>query len=175
MKIVAFAASNSRQSINKQLVQYACSMLANTEVELLDLNDFSLPLFSVDTEQVNGVPANAQHFFAKLGSADAIIISFAEHNGAYTAVYKNLFDWCSRIAAKVFQQKKLIMLSTSPGPRGGASVLALAVNSAPFFDGEVLGSMSVPSFTDNFDTKQGCLTHKELDHQLRQLMALVNE
>ena len=43
MKVIAFAATNTKASINKQLVTHATNLLAaNTgaEIELLDLNDF---------------------------------------------------------------------------------------------------------------------------------------
>ena len=120
MKIIAFAASNSKKSINKQLVIYAANLLEGAEVEVLDLNDYELPLFSVDKEQELGQPQLAQDFFAKIGASDALIISFAEHNGSYTAAYKNIFDWCSRINQKIFQDKPVVLLSTSPGARGGS-------------------------------------------------------
>ena len=172
MKVIAFAASNSTTSINKQLASYAAHLLQSMgdqiDVEVLDLNDYELPLFSTDKEKELGQPDNAKAFFNKLGEADAIIIAFAEHNGSYTAAYKNLFDWCSRINPKVFQQKPMVMLSTSPGARGGASVLGLAVNAAPFFEGEVKGSLSIPSFYDNFDTEQQAFKNSDLKQQLEQ-------
>ena len=100
MKVLAFAATNHVQSINKQLVKYA-STLIDAEVEILDLNDFDMPIYSQDREQDSGIPEQAQRFFDKIGQADAVVISFAEHNGSYTAAYKNLFDWTSRINMKV--------------------------------------------------------------------------
>ena len=161
MKIIAFAASSSRKSINKMLVTYAAGLVEQAEVEVLDLNDYELPLFSEDKEHVLGRPALATAFLAKIASADALLISFAEHNGTYSAAYKNLFDWCSRIQ-KVFQGKPMVLLSTSPGDRGGASVLEQAVKSAPYFDGEVKGSLAVPSFYEHFDVQEQQLTDDEL-------------
>jgi len=166
MKITAFAASNSQRSINKQLVTYAARLLKNMQVDILDLNDYEMPLFSEDREAALGHPLPAKRFIEKVGDSDALIISFAEHNGSYTAAYKNLFDWSSRINPKVFQGKPLVFLATSPGPGGAASVLASAVNSAPFFDGEVKASLSVPSFYENFDTEAGCLANTELNDRL---------
>ena len=162
MKLVAFAASSSTQSINKKLVTYAAGLVVDAEVEILDLNDYELPLFSQDREQELGQPELGKAFLKKIADSDALMISFAEHNGCYSAAYKNLFDWCSRIEPKVFQQKPMIMLSTSPGARGGAGVLKLAVNSAPYFNGMVQGSLSVPSFYDNFDTKKDCISNPEI-------------
>lgn len=61
-KIIAFAASNSSQSINKQLVEFTSGKLYNEDVTILDLNDFELPVFSVDLEKQSGVPENAVRF-----------------------------------------------------------------------------------------------------------------
>jgi chromate reductase len=165
VRIIAFAASSSRKSINKMLVTYAAGLIDQAEVEVLDLNDYELPLFSEDKEQELGRPELATAFLAKIASADALLISFAEHNGTYSAAYKNLFDWCSRVK-KVFQGKPMVLLSTSPGGRGGASVLEQAVKSAPYFEGEVKGSLAVASFYEHFDVEQQQLTNDALKADL---------
>jgi len=167
MKLLAFAASSSRHSINKKLVTYAASLVAGADVEILDLNDYELPLFSVDKEMDLGQPQLAQDFLAKIAGADALMISFAEHNSSYAAAYKNLFDWCSRINNKPFMGKPMVLLSTSPGARGGASVLAAALASAPRFNGDVKASLSIPSFGDSFDVTQGKIIQEELATQLQ--------
>lgn len=166
MKILAFAATSSTKSINHQLVSYAASQLAEAETELLNLNDYELPIYSEDREAELGQPALAKAFLDKIGNSDAVMIAFAEHNGSYTAAYKNIFDWASRTNPKVFQNKPMILLATSPGPGGAASVLAAATASAPFFDGVVKASLSVPSFYDNFDNEQGRITNDEINMQL---------
>ncbi|SFC92708.1 NADPH-dependent FMN reductase [Pseudoalteromonas denitrificans] len=173
MKVLAFAASNSKSSINKQLATYAANLVDNSEVEVLDINDYEMPIFSEDREKELGQPEQAKAFFKKLGEADAIIISFAEHNGSYTAAYKNLFDWTSRIDMKVFQNKPMLMLATSPGPGGASSVLAAASGSAPYFAADVKASLSVPSFFDNFDVEQGKLTNSELVDKLTTAISLL--
>ncbi|MDD2830339.1 MAG: NAD(P)H-dependent oxidoreductase [Sulfuricurvum sp.] len=166
MKVIAFAASSSKYSINKMLVTYVAGLLQNCEVEILDLNDYELPLFSVDRENELGHPDLAKAFFNKIGQSDALIISFAEHNGSYTAAYKSLFDWCSRIDSKVFQNKPMFLLSTSPGSRGGATVLATASASAQFFGGHVKASISVPSFNQNFDLETERIINPEINIQI---------
>ena len=95
-----------------------------------------------------------------------IVISFAEHNGSYTAAYKNVFDWTTRIDMKVFQGKPVIMLATSPGPGGAGSVLAAASGSAPYFAADVKASISLPSFYDNFDMETAQVTSEEFNRQL---------
>ena len=171
MKLLAFAASSSRQSINKQLVTYAASLLPDVDTEILDINDYEMPLFSVDREAEIGHPEAAHRFLKKIAEADALLISFAEHNGSYTAAWKNLYDWCSRVETKVYQGKPVVMLATSPGGRGGMGVLGTATNSAPHFGAELKGSLSVPSFNDNFDSSSGQLTNPELRAKLEATVA----
>jgi NAD(P)H-dependent FMN reductase len=168
-KIIAFGASSSKTSINKQLATFAANQFENTSVEVLDLNDYEMPIYSADKEKENGIHKLAHDFYAKIGSADLIVISFAEHNGAYSAAFKNIFDWTSRINAKTFQEKPVLLLSTSPGPRGGSSVLEIAKNRFPFQGGKVVGSFSLPSFNDNFDAEKG-ITNEDLRNQLLEIV-----
>jgi len=177
MRVLAFAASTSRNSINRQLLDHAIRVLTtdiapDVEVETIDLIDYEMPIFSVDREAEDGIPQEAHDLFAKIGASDAVLVSFAEHNGYYTAAYKNTFDWMSRIDIKVYQGKPTVMLATSPGPRGGRNVLKTAVTSAPFFGNDVRGELSVPSFGDNFEA--GALVESDhIDALAAALTALV--
>ena len=166
MKILAFAASSSRNSINKQLITYAASLLENTDIEIIDLNDFEMPIYSEDREKQLGIPEAAERFFKKIGAADALLISFAEHNGSYTAAYKNLYDWASRINSKVFQNKPMVILATSPGPGGAGNVLATAKTSAPHFGGDVRADLSIARFYDVFDLQEGRISNREIVKKL---------
>ena len=172
MKILAFAATSNSKSINKQLVNYATSLVdpQQHDVEIIDLNDYELPLYSEDREAELGQPEPARVFIDKIAASDAIVISFAEHNGSYTAAYKNIFDWASRITKQVFQGKQMVMLSTSPGPGGAANVLKSAVESSRFFGGIVVGKLSVPNFYDKFDSVTSKLNDKTLHSELGDMM-----
>ena len=171
MNVLAFGASNSKTSINKQLATYAASLVDDAAVTTLDLNDFELPLYSTDVEAEIGHPQAAKDFLAQIQAADLVVIAFAEHNGSYTAAYKNLFDWMSRIQQKVFGGKRVVLLATSPGPGGAQTVLAAATGSMPFFGAEVVGSLSVPSFYDNFDVENGTLSNAAIAADVQGLMA----
>jgi len=176
MKILAFAASNSRNSINKALVSYAATLLTdgiveNAEVELLDINEYEMPLFSIDRETDAGVPALAHQFYQKIGEADALLIAYAEHNGHYTAAFKNLFDWSSRVDKNVYQGKPAVLLATSPGPGGGSRTLAAAKTSAPHFAMEVRADLSIPRFYENFDVTHGRINNAELQAELESALA----
>jgi len=170
-RVLAFAASNSSKSINRQLVGYAASLIEGAEVETLDIHDYEMPLYRSDREEADGIPQLAHDFLARLEAVDAILVSFAEHNGAYPAAFKNLFDWCSRIQREFWQNKPVAMLATSPGGRGAKGVLEFATSAAPRFGGELVGHLSVPSFYENFDAEAGTLTDAALDKELRALLA----
>ena len=91
-------------------------------------------------------------------------------DGNYVAAYKNIFDWASRVKQEVYQDKPIIMLSTSPGPGGAKSVLNLARESAKFFNGQVLSALSIPSFYENFDVMTNKLSNPELDTSLKVML-----
>jgi chromate reductase len=167
-KVTCFAASSSRNSINKQLVTYAAGLVEDADVEVLDLNDFELPLFSVDREAELGQPQLAQDFLNKIEGSDALIIAFAEHNGCYSAAYKNLYDWASRIEAKVYKDTRIVLLATSPGGRGGKSVLELALAQIPRFGGDIRGCVSMPMFYENFDSEHGAVKNSEIDAEIKE-------
>ena len=75
----------------------------------------------------------------------------------------------SRINGKTFQEKPMLLLATSPGARGGSSVLEMANKRFPFQGGVVKGSFSLPNFNDNFDAEKG-ITNEELNKQLVEIV-----
>jgi chromate reductase len=172
MKIIAFAGSPSKNSINKKLATYTAGLFKDTQVEVLDLNDFEMPLFSVDKEEEIGQHPLAKLFLEKIGTADLLVVSLAENNGNYSAAFKNTLDWCSRINGKLFQEKPMLLMATSPGARGGTTVLELAKNNFPRFGTEIKAVFSLPSFNDNFDVEKGVISNVDLDRQLQEIIAV---
>lgn len=170
MKILALGASSSKNSINKALATYSASLIEGAKVEVLDLNDFELPMFSEDREKEIGQPKLAKNFIAKMNCADAIIVSLAEHNGTYTVAFKNILDWASRISRDIYQNKPVIFLATSPGPGGAANVLKVAIESAQFFGAKAIGSLSVPNFYENFDMTTQQLSNEQIKLQLENVV-----
>lgn len=154
-KILAFGASSSRQSINKRFATYVAQQVPNSEVRVLDLNDFEMPIYSIDRERETGIPQPAHDFKQAIQEADGIIISFAEHNGSYTVAYKNITDWVSRIKKDVWENKPMLLLATSPGKRGGKSVLEHAHKRIQFANSNTAVAFSLPSFHQSFNDESG--------------------
>ncbi|MEM9562577.1 MAG: NAD(P)H-dependent oxidoreductase [Actinomycetota bacterium] len=177
MNVLGIPASNSRDGLNRQIVGYAARLLEGGElgvtatVDILDLNEFEMPIYSTERQHADGFPEPAVRFRDRVAWADALILSFAEHNGSYSVAWKNVFDWVSRIDLGVYQGRTIAMFSTAPGPRGGAGVLEHAVLVAPFFAGEVVGSLVVPRFGENFDRENGELSNPELRDEFGRIVA----
>jgi chromate reductase, NAD(P)H dehydrogenase (quinone) len=99
----------------------------------------------------------------KISSADFLVVSLAENNSSFNAGFKNIFDWNSRINPKQFQNKPMLLMATSPGKRGGSSVLEHANKIFPFYGADIKATFTLPSFYENFDDQKGIVSesHKK--------------
>lgn len=162
MKILAFAGSISSDSINRKLVKYVSSRFDGHDVELLDLNDYEMPFFSSDREREIGEHPLAKKFADKIDASDLIIMSLAEYNSAYTAAFKNVFDWVSRIKGrKHFGEKPIFLLSTATGAGGGKNVSEVFMKRAPFSGANVLTNFVLPKFKETFEEEKASSTKRK--------------
>ena len=69
-KILAFGASNSSTSINRQLAKFVGEQIPNATINLLDLNDFEMPIYGIDKENNNGIPELAHSFKQQIKNSD---------------------------------------------------------------------------------------------------------
>ena len=153
--ILAIGASSSRKSINKIFANYAASQVEGAAVNLVDLNDYEMTIYSIDKERESGIPEKAYKFKEAIKDADGIVISFAEHNGTYTAAFKNIMDWVSRINRGMWENKPMLLLAAAPGSRGGITALEIAVKKFQFMGAKSINSFSLPFFSQNFLEEHG--------------------
>lgn len=171
-KILALGGSNSKTSINKQFAIYVANQLENVEVIVADLRDLDLPLYSPDLESEQGCPKNVVQFYELIKAMDGIVLSLAEYNGNQTAAFKNLWDWLSRVdEMKFWREKPMLLLATSPGGRGGASVLKITSELLPFFGGNMIANFSLPLFHNNFS--EGGIMDEALNSDLKSKIVLL--
>lgn len=171
MNILAFGASSSKQSINQQFAHWAAHQF-DGEVNLIDLNDFEMPLYSIDRETEDGIPDEAHDFIAVIEQADFLVVSMAEHNGSFTAAFKNVLDWSSRAHADVFQDKPMLLLSTSPGGLGAKFSGEQALSRFPRHKANVLAYFSLPEFQKNFDNG---ITNETLNSEFEDILTAIKE
>ncbi|WP_106791222.1 NADPH-dependent FMN reductase [Aquimarina sp. Aq78] len=161
-KIIAFAGSNSSTSINHKLVEFVVSEIKGHDIRIINLVNYAMPMYSEDEEKNNGFPGMVMGLKQEISEADALIISVNEHNGSWGAFFKNVIDWLSRLDRNFLEGKKILLMSTSPGKRGGLSSLEFAKNVFPRFGAEIVESFSFPSFYDNFSIESNTVTDETL-------------
>jgi len=175
-KILAFAGSMREGSFNKQVIKVAAdgAKAAGGEVTLIDLRDFSLPVFDIDIEK-KGYPENARKLKDLFLANDGLLISTPEHNSSYPALVKNTIDWVSRqtepqeASLSAFRNKVAAIMSASPGALGGLRSLS---NLRPLLSN--IGVLVLPSQIavgkagDAFDA-QGNLKDAKQNESVRKL------
>jgi NAD(P)H-dependent FMN reductase len=174
-KVLAFAGSNNSQSINAQLLDFATSLLQDVEVQVLDIRNWEVPMYSIDMDS-DQTPEKIAELIGLIQAHDSFIIASPEHNGGPSAFLKNILDWLSRRQKNAFDGKPVLVLSTSPGPGGGATHLNYFKAALPYQGATVTGAFSLPSFYDNF--KEGKVTQEHLgalQQSLDEFLATVSE
>ncbi len=159
--ILAFAGSNSSNSVNYKLVRYTISLVSNYEIQLLNMANFPFPMYSQDYENAKGFSNSLMELRDDIKNSEGLIISVSEHNGNPSAYFKNLIDWLSRLERNFLDGKKVLLMSASPGGRGGIGSLAVVEKLLPRFGAEITSTFSLPSFYQNFDQAKG-ITDPEL-------------
>lgn len=121
LRILAFAGSARRESLNRKLLAVAVqdAREAGAEVTLVDLNDFSLPLYHGDLEDEQGMPPDATRLVDLISSHPALLIASPEYNSFFTPLLKNTIDWCTRADENPFAGRVAAVISASPGVYGG--------------------------------------------------------
>ncbi|MCA8912550.1 MAG: NAD(P)H-dependent oxidoreductase [Planctomycetes bacterium] len=129
-KILAFAGSYRKGSWNKKLVNVAAegAREAGADVTVIDIKDYSLPVYDGDIESAQGLPQNAVKLMDQFDSHDGFLISSPEYNGGVPGGLKNLIDWASRpreghAPFGLWKHKPVSIMAASPGARGGIRVL----------------------------------------------------
>ncbi len=97
-RILAFAGSARRDSLNKKLVRIAAQSArdAGGEVTLIDLDEYPMPVYHGDLEAEHGMPENGMKLRELFLTHDALLIASPENNNSVAALTKNTIDWLSR-------------------------------------------------------------------------------
>ena len=130
IKILAFAGSGRKDSVNKKVVAIAAKGAeeAGAKVTMVNLEDFNMPIFTEDLETELGMHPGGQAFKELLMSHDGLLISNPEYNSSYSALFKNSIDWASRKLddekpLEAYKGKVAAIMAASPGALGGMRVL----------------------------------------------------
>ena len=126
MRLLFFAGSTREGSFNKKLAALAHHIAEANGIEavLVDLKDYSMPIYNGDLEAKEGPPERARVFKALLGEYPGVFIASPEYNSSVTPLLKNTLDWVTRVRAKgetgleVFKSRVFAISGASPGYYG---------------------------------------------------------
>jgi NAD(P)H-dependent FMN reductase len=124
--ILAFAGSTRIDSYNNKLVRAAArgAVSAGSQVTVIDLRDFPMPIYDGDIEMRDGIPQPALALRRLMIAHQGFLIASPEYNGSLSALLKNVIDWTSRPVngedgLASYRNKAAVLMSASPGSFGG--------------------------------------------------------
>lgn len=127
IRVLAFSGSTRSDSTNKKLVNEAANFAKElgANVKVIDLRDYNLPLYDGDLEVKEGLPQKAKELRKLMMESQVILIASPEYNSSLSAILKNTIDWASRgekrgPSLEPFKDKTFVIMSASPGSKGGA-------------------------------------------------------
>lgn len=177
INVLAISGSTREGSLNKKLAlqaaKFASEMGAN--VTVIDLKNYPIPFYDADLEASSGMPSNALLLRQILKQSQVIFIASPEYNASVSAVLKNAIDWASRGdqgggSKEAFKDKKIAIMSVSPGKNGGSRGLQHLSAILKDVGGQVLPQqVSVANGYTAFDS-EGNLVNAKTKANLQQLV-----
>jgi NAD(P)H-dependent FMN reductase len=177
VKVLAFSGSTREGSVNRKLVNEAANMARQmgANVTVVDLREYQLPFFDEDLEAKEGIPSKGKQLRQLMSQSQVIFIASPEYNGSLSAVLKNTIDWASRDdeegkPSTAFKGKKFVIMSASPGSRGGVRGLNHLRDILGNVGGTVVTQQfSLPDSYSAFDA-QGHLKNAQQKQELQKLV-----
>jgi NAD(P)H-dependent FMN reductase len=184
VRILAFAGSARRDSLNKKLARAAAQLAreAGAEATFVDLDDYPLPVYHGDLEAASGMPENAVKLRELFLAHDALLIASPENNSSISALLKNTIDWLSRDVADgrgaasglaPWRGKVAGLMAASPGAFGGIRALPHLRQVLSALGVTVLGTqVAVPKAHEAF-AADGSIADERVAKSVRSLAAAV--
>lgn len=181
-RILVFAGSIRTGAFSAKLAALAAKelTLGDSEVSLISLSDYALPLYDADLEARDGAPAAAKKLRGMMLAHRGVFVVTPEYNASLPPLLKNAIDWISRAkepAGNPFKECVFALGSTSDSWRGGyRAIMALRQVLELGLDTLVVPEMiSVPGARTAFD-EAGDLKEerwaRQLSRTLDRLVAL---
>lgn len=127
LNLLAFSGSTRVGSWNAELLSQVSSHVQHfnedVDVDLINLDDFDMPIYNADKEIAEGLPDTVHRLQNLIHQSDGLIIACPEYNGSVTSLLKNSIDWCSRPSRpeykpSVFWTKPVLIVGASISPFG---------------------------------------------------------
>jgi NAD(P)H-dependent FMN reductase len=121
VRILAFAASLRKGSLNRRLLELSASIAreAGAEVDIAAFREFEMPMYDADVDREQGLPPGGLELASRLKTADALLLTVPEYNYSIPGTLKNAIDWVSRVRPMPWRGKSVYLMSAAPSPMGG--------------------------------------------------------
>lgn len=121
MRVLAFAASVRKGSLNRRLLELGVSLAreAGAEVDVAEFRQFEMPMYDGDADREEGLPPGGRELASRLQAADALLLAAPEYNYSIAGSLKNAIDWVSRVRPMPWRGKSIYLMSAAPSPMGG--------------------------------------------------------
>jgi NAD(P)H-dependent FMN reductase len=183
-RILAFAGSARRDSLNKKLARAAAQHAreAGAEATFVDLDEFPIPLYHGDLEAASGMPDNARRLRELFLAHDALLVASPENNASMSALLKNTIDWLSRDVGDgkgessglaPWRGKVAGLMAASPGGFGGVRALPHLRQVLSALGVTVVGSQLAVPRADTVFGPDGAITDERVSRSVRSLAQAV--
>lgn len=171
MKILLFAASFRRDSLNKKLIRNAARMMpAGHDLILKEFEEYMMPLYHGDLEANSGIPDAAQKFIQDIAAVDALVISSPEYNAGIPGTLKNAIDWTSRVKPVPWVGKQILLMGASPGMIGTNRGLWQVRQPLEYLGGFVFPEMLGVALADKAFDEKDLLKEPRMHDSLQKLL-----
>ena len=121
LRLLAFAGSLRRNSINRKLLHVAAGIAraGEAEVDIAEFEECDAASFNADVQESTGFPPGPEEFRRRVSPVDGLLLASPEYNYSVPGPLKNLIDWVSRLRPVPLRGKSALLLATSNGAIGG--------------------------------------------------------
>ena len=160
MKLLYFAGSLRKDSLNKKLLSVAKSLTEEAklaETTQVDIKILNIPIYDGDIEK-EAFPETVRKLGEMVTAADGLVIASPEYNGSISSPLKNTIDWLSRLKPVPLEKKPVLLMGASPSNFGASrgivhSRAPLDKLSAYVFPENMFLPKAHEAFTDSGDLK----------------------
>lgn len=137
--IFTMAGSNSSVSINQDVAKYIASKLC---CFYYDTRRIDIPVYNRDLN----VESEIANLYNLICEYDTIVFVVPEYNGSLSSFFKNIVDELSIYNRTFLENKRVFIVTATPGKKGGESVRANVSTMFKFFGAEVIKTYGLPNY-----------------------------
>ncbi|GCE63352.1 NADPH-dependent FMN reductase [Candidatus Mycoplasma haematohominis] len=141
------SASSGETSINAKVYKYCLNYLQQKKIkcQTLDLKKFKATPILCDSKQI---PKEIEEIYKCIKDPKHLIFFVPEHNGYFSAFFKNILDWLSLKQKNFLKNKKIILISASTTQKDKRIMEPAALNTMKIFEPENIEFINFKEYSE---------------------------